>query len=75
MITCDPQTNKTPDPGSEEHYRDAMAQALLEPMDFPSYDMELMAGRRAYLAGLAITENPHPRDSKEWDWWREGYDQ
>lgn len=46
----------------------------LRPEDFARYDMELMAGRRAYLAGLSMLENPHPRDSEAWDWWREGYD-
>lgn len=47
----------------------------LHPDDFAGYDMELMAGRMAYLAGLPITVNPHPRDSLAWEWWREGYDQ
>jgi Zn ribbon nucleic-acid-binding protein len=47
----------------------------LRPEDFARYDMELMAGRRAYLAGLPITVNPHPRDTDAWAWWREGYDQ
>ena len=47
----------------------------IQPEDFFRYDMELMAGRRAYLSGMAKSDNPHPRDSKEWDWWREGYDQ
>jgi hypothetical protein len=47
----------------------------LTPEQFAAYDMELMAGRRAYLSGMGITDNPHPRDTDEWDWWREGYDQ
>jgi hypothetical protein len=43
--------------------------------EFAQYDMELMAGRRAYLSGMAITANPHPRGTDKWNWWREGYDQ
>lgn len=47
----------------------------LRPTDFALYDMELMAGRRAYLSGMPKSANPHQRDSDAWDWWREGYDQ
>ena len=47
----------------------------LRPEDFARYDMELMVGRRAYLAGVSISENPNPRDSEAWNWWREGYHQ
>ncbi len=47
----------------------------LRPGDFARYEMELMAGRRAYLAGMSKAANPHPCDSEAWDWWREGYDQ
>lgn len=47
----------------------------LRPEDFARYDMEMLAGRQAYLAGGSKSENPNPRDSEAWDWWREGYDQ
>ena len=38
------------------------------------YDRCLDEGRRAYLAGLGKDECPYPRESKEWEFWREGYD-
>jgi hypothetical protein len=42
---------------------------------FARYDAELMNGRRAYLAGLSRSANPHHIGSDARDWWQEGYDQ
>lgn len=47
----------------------------LRPDEFARYDAELMNGRRAYLAGLPRSANPHHVGSKFRDWWQEGYDQ
>lgn len=47
----------------------------LRPDQFARYDAELMNGRRAYLAGLPKSANPHHIGSDARDWWREGYDQ
>jgi hypothetical protein len=38
------------------------------------YDRCLYEGRRAYLAGYGINENPYQRGTDEWCWWREGYE-
>jgi hypothetical protein len=47
----------------------------VRPHDFARYDAELMNGRRAYLAGLSRSANPHHVGSETRDWWFEGYDQ
>lgn len=58
-----PTTNAKPEGGS------------LRPEQFARYDAELMNGRRAYLAGLPRSANPHPIGTELHDWWQEGYDQ
>lgn len=59
--------DQTTDP---EHEGDS-----LRPDQFARYDAELMNGRRAYLAGLSRSANPHHIGSELRDWWQEGYDQ
>ena len=47
----------------------------LRPDQFARYDAELMNGRRAYLAGLPRSTNPHHIGTEFREWWQEGYDQ
>lgn len=55
-------TDPTPTPTTPE-----------QPFDFETYDRCLQEGRDEYLTGGG--SNPYPRETAEWEWWQEGYDQ